>query len=164
MGTKILVAKEPLVVIIFAIVILTILSSQNILVSLAYAETGKGTDVFKVVMSIFGDDKSKGDLIAIVTVNNQEAKIKFFDATGPAVISLNASGGGGHYIEYVATFPNVTVNTGDEYKACVLTIKDLALKCTTGQNSPAKRPEFIDINLGEAGIAATQTTEELGIE
>jgi hypothetical protein len=28
-------------------------------------------------------------------------------------------------IEYVATFPNVTVNAGDEYDACVMTTKDL---------------------------------------
>jgi hypothetical protein len=31
-------------------------------------------------------------------------------------------------MEYVATFPNVTVNAGDEYKACVLTTKDLELQ------------------------------------
>jgi hypothetical protein len=29
----------------------------------------------------------------------------------------------------------------------VLTIKEMNLKCGTGYNSPASRPEFIDINL-----------------
>ncbi|MDQ4013734.1 MAG: hypothetical protein M3146_08440, partial [Thermoproteota archaeon] len=33
------------------------------------AETGKGKDVFKVIMTIFAADKSKGDVVAIVTVN-----------------------------------------------------------------------------------------------
>ena len=37
------------------------------------AETGKGEDIFKVIMTIFGIDKSKGDVIAIVTANNGEA-------------------------------------------------------------------------------------------
>jgi hypothetical protein len=145
-----------------AIVIVLAITSQNVLVNLAHAETGKGTDVFRVIMSIFGVDESKGDIVAIVTVNNQEAKVKFFDVTGPSVIPINATEGGGNIIEYVATFPNVTVNSGDEYRACALTVKDLDLKCGTGHNSPASRPEFIDINLDED--IAVGGTEQLEIE
>jgi hypothetical protein len=33
-----------------------IVASKNIFVNLAYAETGKGTDIFKVIMTIFGVD------------------------------------------------------------------------------------------------------------
>jgi hypothetical protein len=41
------------------------------------AETGKGKDVFKVIMTMFGADNSKGDIVAIVTVNSGEAsKVK----------------------------------------------------------------------------------------
>ena len=54
---------------------------------------------------------------------------------------------GGDIIEYVATFPNVTVNAGDEYKVCALPVKTLELICTTGNNSPAHRPEFVDLSL-----------------
>ena len=68
----------------------------------------------------------------------------------------NASGESGHVLEYVATFPNITVNSGDEYKACVLTVKDMNLKCGTGYNSPANRPEFIDINLDETSISGSE--------
>ena len=50
-------------------------------------------------------------------------------------------------MENVATFPNVTVNAGDEYKACILTTKDLELICKMGHNSPAARPEFVNISL-----------------
>ena len=40
-------------------------------------ETGKGTDVFRVTMTIFGVEKSVGDLVAIVAVNNgQDSKVK----------------------------------------------------------------------------------------
>lgn len=40
---------------------------------LAQSETGKGKDIFKVIMTIVAADKSKGDVVAIVTVNNGEA-------------------------------------------------------------------------------------------
>src|SRR5215211_3651287 len=131
------------------------------------AETGKGEDIFKVIMTIFEVDKSKGDLVAIVTVNNGEAsRVKFLDSEAPYVVPLNASEGetGGHLVEYVATFPNVVVNTGAEYKVCVLTVKDLELLCKTGQNSPAARPEFIDIRLDEVITSTTSETEDLRID
>jgi hypothetical protein len=118
-----------------------------------YAETGKGTDVFKVIMTIFGVDKSKGDVVGIVTANGV-AKVKLLDAEAPYVIPLNSSEVGGNIIEYVATFPNVTVNIGDEYEACVLPINDLRLICTSGQNSPAARPEFVDISLNQTTTTA----------
>ena len=111
------------------------------------AETGIGPDVFRVIMTIFGVDESRGDVVAVVTVNNGDAKVKLFDASGPEVVPLNASEGRGHLIEYVATFPNVTVNSGDPYKACILTVKDLDVICKSGHNSPAARPEFVDLSL-----------------
>ena len=64
--------------------------------------------------------------------------------------SATSPGTNGGIIEYVATFPNVTVNVGAEYKACVKTTKSLDLTCTTGNNSPAARPEFVDISLNIA--------------
>ena len=74
---------------------------------------------------------------------------------------------GGDIIEYVATFPNATVNTGAEYKACVLTTKDLNLICNTGQNSPASRPEFVDISLNATSNTPSDETiseESEGVE
>jgi hypothetical protein len=123
----------------------------------AQAETGKGKDVFKVIMTIFGVDESIGDVVAIVTARNEAAKVKLFDASGPTVTQLNASEGGG-LIEYVATFPNVTVNPGDEYKACVATVKDLELICKIGNNSPAARPEFIDMSLNSSSSSIEPET------
>jgi hypothetical protein len=40
------------------------------------AETGQG-DIFKVIMTIFGVDKSIGDMVAIITVNNEASKPNF---------------------------------------------------------------------------------------
>jgi len=130
----------------------------------AQAETGKGKDVFKVILTIFGADRSKGDVVAIVTVNGGEAsKVKFLDtetlsasssptASAPSTINPAAES---DIIEYVATFPNVTVNPGQQYKTCVLPVKNLDLICTTGSNSPAHRPEFVDLNLN-----TTRETEQ----
>ena len=125
------------------------------------AETGKGEDIFKVIMTIFGVDKSKGDVIAIVTANNGDAsRVKFLDSEAPYVVPLNSTAGDSHLVEYVATFPNVTVNAGDSYKACVLTTKNLDLICNTGLNSPASRPEFVDISLNATTISDDGPVEE----
>ena len=103
----------------------------------AQGETGKGTDVFKVILSLFDIQPTTGDIVAIVAVN--------------------ATTGGGIQ-QYVATFPNVNVNVGDEYKACALLLADVSadsLLCKTGFNSPAKRPEFIDLSLATGSEAAS---------
>ena len=132
-------------------VILTSLVVSGITASPVQAETGQGTDIFKVIMTIFGVDESKGDVIAIVTAKDEAARVKLFDALGPEAVPLNASEGGGHLIEYVATFPNLTINPGEGYKACISTVKELELICKTGNNSPASRPEFVDLSLNASG-------------
>jgi hypothetical protein len=55
---------------------------------------------------------------------------------------VNASDGTGGLIGYIATFPKMTVNSGDEYKVCALMVKDSSLICETGSNSPALRPRI----------------------
>jgi hypothetical protein len=141
---------------------LTILLA-GIMINPVQAETGKGKDVFTVLMTIFGVDKTKGDVVAIVTANGV-AKVKLLSQLMEAasVIPVNSSEGGGNIIEYKATFPNVTVNVGDEYQACVLPMDNLDLKCTSGQNSPAARSEFVDISLNATGTATgTAMSEEI---
>jgi hypothetical protein len=139
-------------------VILTSLVVSGITVSPVQAETGLGTDIFKVILTIFGVDESKGDVIAIVTAKDEAARVKLFDALGPEVVPLNVSEGGGHLIEYVATFPNLTMNSGEGYKACIATVKNLELMCKTGDNSPASRPEFVDLSLNTTSGDVQQTT------
>jgi hypothetical protein len=145
-----------------------ILTTSFITAQLVQAETGKGKDVFKVIMTIFAADKSKGDVVAIVTVNNGEAsKVKFLDTnlassdlTTLSPSTINPAAGSG-IIEYVATFPNVSVNAGAEYKACVLTTKELEPICSTGNNSPALRPEFVDLSLN-ATVEIDQAVQQEG--
>jgi hypothetical protein len=76
---------------------------------------------------------------------------------------MNTNGTGG-LIEYTATFPNMTVNVGDEYKVCALALKDSNLICQTGNNSPALRPEFIDLYMQEEKPPTTSQAAILGEE
>ena len=62
-------------------------------------------------------------------------------------------------IEYVATFPNVTVNTGDEYKTCALPLKTLKIRCIEGTNSLGKRPEVVDLSLNSTQSPNARTTQ-----
>lgn len=150
--------QGSIAILLFIGLVLTSTVVAAITINPVQAETGKGADVFKVIMTIFDVDETKGDVVAVVTAKNEAAKVKLFDASGPDVVPLNASEGGGHLIEYIATFPNVTVNSGDEYKACVATVKDLELICKIGNNSPAARPEFIDLSLNASSNGIEQVT------
>ena len=105
-------------------------------------------------MTVQGLDHNSGDIVTIVSVNG-ESRVKLFDDTKTYIHSVNANGTGG-LIEYVAAFPNMTVNVGDEYKVCALTIKDSNLICQTGTNSPALRPEFKDLYLQEEKSTTSQ--------
>jgi hypothetical protein len=147
-----------------AAVVMVLTFTATFTINPILAETGNGDDIFKVIMTIFGVDRSKGDIIALVTTNNGEAsRVKFLDSEAPYVVPLNASAGdSGRLVEYVATFPNVTVNAGEEYKACVFTSKDLNMICSTGQNSPASRPEFVDLSLNATTTDTQQETMEEG--
>jgi hypothetical protein len=99
----------------------------------------KNQDIFKIILTVNGLGKDSGDVIAFVTVNGQ-SKVKLFDDTYLNSISSNSGGQG--FIEYVSTFPNMTIKTGEQYKACALLIRDSNLICQTGDNSPALRPVF----------------------
>jgi hypothetical protein len=46
----------------------------------------------------------------------------------------------------------------NEYRACVLTTKDLELICSTGNNSPANRPEFVDLSLNASSNTSSDET------
>jgi hypothetical protein len=108
-------------------------------------EPSEKKDIFKVIMTVQGLDHNSGDVVGIVSVNG-ESRVKLFDDTKTYINSVNADGTGG-FIEYTAAFPNMTVNVGDEYKVCAVTIKDSNMICQTGTNSPALRPEFKDLYL-----------------
>ena len=124
---------------------IALLNTPNTLAQTTSTPGTKKKDIFKVIMTVQGLNHNTGDIVTIVSVNG-ESRVKLFDDTKTYTHSVKADGTGG-IVEYVATFPNVTVKNGDTYKACALTIKDSNLMCETGTNSPALRPEFKDLYL-----------------
>jgi hypothetical protein len=126
------------------------------------SETEKKKDIFKVIMTVQGLDHNSGDIVTIVSVNG-ESRVKLFDDSMTYIHSIKADGTGG-LIEYVATFPNMTVNSGDEYKVCALMVKNSSLICETGTNSPALRPEFKDLYIQEEKPTTSQAAKISGEE
>src|ERR687896_661466 len=50
----------------------------------------------------------------------------------------------------ITTYP-AQAETGKGKDAFIMTTKDLKPICTTGNNSPANRPEFVDLSLNATG-------------
>ena len=136
------------------------------------AETGTANDIFKVILTIIGANKADtGDVVALVTVNDH-SRVKFFNVLDNAAADGSLAEGDtsnksssdpneqSRLIEYVATFPNVTVNAGDGYKACALPLKTLKIICVDGNNSPAKRPEFKDLSLSSTGSDKSEKSSD----
>ena len=143
---------------------IAILNTPNTLAQTTSTPGTEKKDIFKVIMTVQGLDHNTGDVVTIVSVNG-ESRVKLFDDSKTYINSIKTDGTGG-IIEYVATFPNMTVKNGDVYKACVLTIKDSNLICETGTNSPALRPEFKDLYLQEekSATASSQAARVPGKE
>ena len=112
------------------------------LVNNGFAETGVGKNIFKVIVSIYGITKETGDIVAIVNVDGN-SKIKTFDLnpTNPSTYTtIN-----GDVLKFVATFPNVEVESGEIYRACVVKLKDMHQYCQERKNSSAKGSEIVEI-------------------
>src|SRR6185503_10920413 len=164
---KIIAAISPLPV----IILLIASTFYPTIVETVRAETGTANDIFKVILTIIGTNKADtGDVVAVVTVNDH-SRVKFFNvlsnvaaddslSEGDTSNSSSDSTDQGRLIEYVATFPNVTVNAGDGYKACALPLKTLKIICIEGNNSPAKRPEFKDLSLSSTGSDKSEKSSD----
>jgi len=53
----------------------------------------------------------------------------------------------GDVLKFVATFPDVDVESGDIYKVCLVKLNDMRHYCQERKNSSAKGSEFVDIAL-----------------
>jgi hypothetical protein len=104
----------------------------------------KTKDIFKVIVTLFGLNKTSGDIVSFVNVDGT-TQVKTFNAA--KLIPLRGNNG---TLDIVFTFPNATINTGAKFRACTMIVKDLRMSCEKGQNSPALRPEFVDIYLSSA--------------
>ena len=119
-----------------------VLVNANLLVK-ATAETGVGKDVFKVIVTLFDITNSTKDITTIVNVKDQ-TKVKVFNAENPESEVEDK-------VSYTMTFPNLTVEDGDPYSVCTVSVEDFELHCIEGNNSPLNRPEFVDIDVAGGG-------------
>jgi hypothetical protein len=106
-------------------------------------ETGIGKDVFKVIVTLYDITNSTKDITTLVNVKDQ-TKVKVFNPEDPESQVEDK-------VSYTMTFPNVTVNDGDPYTVCTVSVEDFKLNCREGNNSPLNRPEFVDINVSGGG-------------
>ena len=115
-------------------------------------ETGIGKDVFKVIVTLYDITNSTKDITTLVNVKDQ-TKVKLFNAENPETEGQDKE-------SYTITFPNVTVNDGDPYTVCTVSVEDFKLNCKEGNNSPLNRPEFVDINVSGGGGSEDEGEEE----
>lgn len=93
---------------------------------------------FDVILTLFGVNKNTGDVITFSSSENI-TQFKIFDPYEELAY--------GDTSEVLFNFNGTEVNAGDTFTTCILTIKDISVICKNGENSPAKRPEIVDINL-----------------
>lgn len=123
--------------------IFTIVLVNANLLAKATAETGVGKDVFKVIVTLFDITNSTKDITTIVNVKDQ-TKVKVFNAENPESEVEDK-------VSYTMTFPNLTVDDGEPYSVCTVSVEDFELNCIEGNNSPLNRPEFVDIDVAGGG-------------
>ncbi|MGH9972948.1 MAG: hypothetical protein ACRD93_03515 [Nitrososphaeraceae archaeon] len=116
------------------------------------AESGVGKDVFKVIVTLFGITNSTKDITTLVNVKDQ-TKVKVFNPEDPESQVEDK-------VSYTMTFPNVTVNDGDPYTVCTVSVDNFELNCREGNNSPLNRPEFVDIDVAGGGGSEDEEEEE----
>jgi hypothetical protein len=115
-------------------------------------ETGIGKDVFKVIVTLYDITNSTKDITTLVNVKDQ-TKVKVFNPEDPESQAEDK-------VSYTMTFPNVTVNDGEPYTVCTVSVEDFKLNCREGNNSPLNRPEFVDINVSGGGAPEDEEEEE----
>jgi hypothetical protein len=113
----------------------------SISMSKVVAESGIGTDVFKIVSSLYGITNSTKDIVTLVNVGD-ETKVKLYTPENPTTE-------GSDKVSYTFTFPNMAVEDGQRYTVCIMSTENFKLKCENGHNSPLDRPEFVDINVSQ---------------
>jgi hypothetical protein len=118
---------------------IAIVFSNSDLIRMANAQTANTKDVFKVIVTLSGITSSTKDILILVNINDQ-TKSKLFNAQDPQIK-------GADKVHYTITFPSSTIDEDDKFTVCIMSIKDFKLECDNANNSPLKKPEFVDINL-----------------
>ena len=132
---RIYVIKLTVVIILFT----GFVFSNSDLIRMANAQITKTQDTFKVIVTLSGITSSTKDILILVNIKDQ-TKSKLFNAEDPQIK-------GADKVNYTMTFPGSAVDEDDKYTVCIMSVKNFKLECDNANNSPLKKPEFVDINL-----------------
>jgi hypothetical protein len=98
--------------------------------------------LLKVELLVFGIDDATGNIVTFVTAQNLT---KAFAGSGQEIDRLdNQSDGIG---EVFYTFPELTMNPGDKFEACAVTVNDHGIQCASGLKGPSNRTEVSQLLL-----------------
>lgn len=106
---------------------------------MANAQIANTKDVFKIIVTLSGITSSTKDILILVNIKDQ-TKSKLFNAEDPKIK-------GADKVNYTITFPSSAIDEDDKYTVCIMSMKDFKVECDNANNSPLKKPEFVDINL-----------------
>ena len=123
------------------ILVVAIIFSNSNLIRIANAQIANTKDVFKVIVTLSGITSSTKDILILVNIKDQ-TKSKIFNAE-----EVDPQIKGADKVNYTIAFPGSTIDEDDKYTVCIMSIKDFKLECDNANNSPLKKPEFVDINL-----------------
>lgn len=126
------------------ILVTGIVLSNSDLIPMANAQITKTEDTFKVIVTLSGITSSTKDILILVNIKDQ-TKSKLFNAEDPQIK-------GADKVNYTITFPGSAVDEDDKYTVCILSVKNFKLECDNANNSPLKKPEFVDINLATENL------------
>jgi hypothetical protein len=114
-------------------------------------------DIFKIIVTLFGIDRNIGDVVTFVNVNNITQYKVYNPLEEKFFLSTNGHNGTS---EVVFTFLNETIDTGSKFTVCNMIVKELSIICQDGTNSPAARPEIVDLELDSAQFLKVGEPEE----
>ena len=135
---NILKKRLSVLALVAALVLLTLDSTNPI-----QAQETKVNDELAVVVTLYGVNNTTGNVVTFVSTNNNNTKGAILNATE---LDLKDGSNDG-VVDVVLSFPNVTITTGEQFRACNMVLKDLSLVCETGHNSPSPRAEYVDLVL-----------------
>jgi hypothetical protein len=121
------------------ILIIAIIFSNSDLTHIATAQKENKKEFFKVIVTLAGITGSTKDILILVNIKDQ-TKSKLFNAQDPEIK-------GADKVNYTITFSGTTIDEGDKYTVCIMSVKDFKLECDNASNSKLKKPEFVQINL-----------------
>ena len=125
--------------IVVLVLVIVIVFSNSALIRISNAETAKTKDIFKVIVTLSGITSSTKDILILVNINDQ-TRSKLFNAEDPQIKGVDK-------VNYTMTFPASAIDKNDKYTVCIMSVKNFKFECDNANNSPLKKPEFVDINL-----------------